>query len=420
MRKKTNQTDEVQEIKQKRRKQNKGNEEIAKGIEIANKAVEKEKKKRKKKVEEDTVDSSIPRIIKTIIIVMIAILIILLFKYRHIIGITFSKEITEADSIVIDIATSDNKFYEYQNEILIYSKGKLTTYSRYGKKTWEYTFDETFIPEINTAGKYIQVINKDNGQVYVFENKYESSRMKIDGTIKIASINKKGQSVIHYSKEGVKSDIGIFDKRGNEQYEITLKTDNIAKVLLSDNGNYLLMYEIETGGISVNSVLKIVDLKKSSEVKTLLEVENDIIYSLELENSNVMALTSSKIYNCNIVKESKRVFDIVDKNISNISIDKSGISYVYKEISDQENTIEFLNNRYKKIGSYKFKDSVKYFIYHNSLAYVVQNKEINVYNRWGMHIKKYNSNSIIAKPLVFNNGKNIALIYSNKIEIIGI
>lgn len=420
MRKKTNKSEEVQEVKQKRRKQNKENEELTKGIQIANKAVQKENKQRKKRLEQEDMDSKIAKPVKSILVIIIIVLIVVLFKYRHIIGITFSKDVTESDSIVIDIATSDNKVYAYQNELLMYSKGSLTTYSRYGKKTWEYTFDETFIPEINTAGKYIQVVNKDNGYVYVFENKYESSRKKIEGKIKLASINEKGQSVIHYSKEGVKSDIGIFDKKGNEQYEVTLKTENIANVLLSKNGRYLLMYEVETGGISVNSILKIVDLKKSQKVKTLLEIENDIIYDVELTNSKVMALTSSKVYTCNIAKESKRELNITNKNISNISIDKSGISYIYKEIADEENTVEFLNNRYNIIGTYKFKDSIKHFIYHNSLAYVIQNKEINIYNRWGMHIKKYNSNSIITNPIIFNDGKNIAVVYSNKIVVIGI
>ena len=51
---------------------------------------------------------------------------------------------------------------------------------------------------------------------------------------------------------------------------------------------------------------------------------------------------------------------------------------------------------------------------------MVQNKEINIYNRWGMHIKKYVSDSIITNPVVFNDGKNMAIIYSNKIVVIGI
>lgn len=421
MRRKQNRTEEVQKIKQKRRKQNKDNEELAKGVKIANKAVEKEKKQRKKYIErEENSENRTIKIIKIVLIVLVIFLLVMLFKYRHIIGISLSKEITELDSIIIDIATSENKVYAYQNEILVYSKGILTTYSRYGKKTWEYRFDENFIPEINTAGKYIQVVNKDNGYIYVFENKYESSRKKIEGTIKLASINEKGQSVVHYSKEGVKSDIGIFNKKGKELYEVTLKTENIVKVLLSNNGRYLLIYEVDTAGISINSVLKIVDLKKSKEVKDIIEIDNDIFYDIELDKSKVMLLTSNKVYICNILSESKTELDITDKNISNISIDKSGISYVCKQISSDKNTIEFLNKRYKSIGTYNFNDSVKDFIYYNSLAYVVQNKEINVYNRWGMHIKKYSSGSTITKPLVFNEGKNIALIYSNKIVVIGI
>lgn len=420
MKKKKNESEEVQKVTQKRRKQNKENDELSKGIKIANRAVQKEKKQRKEKITKASKEEKNTSIIKYILVLAVIVLLILLFKYRHIIGITFSKEITEEDSIVIETTTADNKVYPYQNELLVYSKGKLTTYSRYGKKTWEYTFDETFIPEINTNGKYIQVINKDSGYIYVFDNKYESCRKKIDGKIKLASINEKGKSVIHYSKEGIKSDIGIFDKKGKQQYEVTLKTENVASVMISKNGRYLLIYEVETGGISVNSILKIVDLRNSKQLYTLLEIENDVIYDISFTNSKVRVLTSHKVYTCNISAKNKKEFDISDKNISNISIDESGISYIYKEISDSENTIEILNNRYDSIGTYKFNDSVKEFIYHNSLAYIIQNKEINIYNRWGMHIKRYTSDSIITKPIIFNKGKNIAIVYSNKIIVIGI
>ena len=68
------------------------------------------------------------------------------------------KEISENEAIIIETTTSDNKVYAYQNELLVYSKGKLETYSRYGKKTWEYTFEETFIPEITTVKLNTRII----------------------------------------------------------------------------------------------------------------------------------------------------------------------------------------------------------------------------------------------------------------------
>jgi len=426
MGKKTNNDSKESEVKQKRRKQSKESKELNKGVEIANKALEKEKKKKikqkKKKSKREGKGNKTEGkpIAKYILLFLAIILIIILLKYRHIIGITFSKEITEDDSIVIETTTADNKVYAYQNEILVYSKGKLTTYSRYGKQTWEYTFDETFIPEITTNGKYIQVVNKDSGYIYVFDNRYESCRKKIDGTIKRASINSKGQSVIHYSKEGVKSSIGVYDKKGNEKYKITLKEENIAKIELSDNGRYLLLYEIDTQGISANSVIKIVDLSKSEEVKTALEINNDIIYDIILDNSKVYILTSNQVFIYNISSDSKKEYNISDKNISNISIDTSGVSYVHKEISDESNTLIVLNNMYEVVGEYKFNENIKYFNYYNSLAYVISNKEMNIYNRWGMHIKKFTSNSVIAEPIIFNNGKNIAINYSNRIVVIGI
>lgn len=170
----------------------------------------------------------------------------------------------------------------------------------------------------------------------------------------------------------------------------------------------------------MKSILKMVDLKKSEEVKTLLEIDNDIIYDIKSIKSQVMILTAKNIYMCNMVAGSIRQLDITDKNISNISIDKSGIAYIYKEMSNDENTIEILNSRFKNIGINKNNNGVKEFIYYNSLVYAVQNKEINIYNRWGMHIKRYKSESVITKPIVFNDGKNIAIVYSNKIVILGI
>lgn len=403
----------------KRRKQPKENVEISKGVDIANKAVQKEKKKREKKIKEKS-NGEKPKVFRYVLLILVAILFIVGSKYRHIIGITFMKEISEDEAIIIETTTSDNKVYAYQNELLVYSKGKLETYSRYGKKTWEYTFEETFIPEITTKGKYIQVVNKNNGYIYVFENKYESCRKKIDGTIKKASINEKGQSIIHYSKEGIKSNVGVYDKKGNEKYSITLTTENVAKVDISPNGRYAMIYEVETKGISPNSLVKVVDLNNDDKVTTSLEVCNDTIYDIKLTNSRIIAIGSDTVYNYDINSNSKREFRTDDKNISNIAIDKSGIAYVCKEISDESNTIVMLNNRYEEVGRHKYEENVKYFTYYNSLAIVTYNKEIDIYNRWGMHIKKFTANSTITNPIIFNEGKNIAINYSNKIVVIGI
>ena len=402
----------------KRRKQAKENADLSKGVDIANKAVEKEKEQ--KEVKEKT-NSKKSKILKYVLVICVILLLVGLFKYRHILGITFMKEISEDDAIVIETTTSENKVYAYQNELLVYSKGKLATYSKYGKKTWEYTFEETFIPDITTNGKYIQVVNKNNGYIYVFENKYESCRKKIDGTIKRASINEKGQSIIHYSKEGNKSNIGIYSKKGEEEYSITLTTENVAKVDISPNGRYALIYEVETKGISPNSLIKIVDLNNDDKVTTSLEVENDAIYDIKLTNLELMAISSDTVYKYNIKTGDKKEFKTDDKNIVNISIDKSGISYVCKEISDESNmAVVMLNNKYEEIGRHKLEENAKYFTYYNSLAVVTYNKEINIYNRWGMYIKKFNANSIITNPIIFNNGKNIAINYSNKIIVIGI
>ncbi|MDD2628074.1 MAG: DUF5711 family protein [Clostridia bacterium] len=335
---------------QKRRKASK---EISKGIEIVNNFNKKKKKqkennlKKAKKTRNREKNITKRRIIIFLLVVITIVLLFYIGKYRHILGITWEKHTTHKDIIIVETTSSENKIYAYKNEVLVYSKGELATYNRYGKKTWEYKFDETFIPDIKTNGKYIQVVNKEKGDLYIFENKYEICREKIGGKINLFNINARGESVIHYSKAGSKSVIGVYKKRGDKKYEVTLANPNIAEVLLSYNGKDVIYYEIGTEGVSVNTIIKMVDLSTDSKIEEIINVSNDIIYSITLKKNNVSVLCSDKIYSYNFITKSNKEINVLDENVLNINMDKTGIAYISKENATNKNKIVIKNNNRK-------------------------------------------------------------------------
>jgi len=86
------------------------------------------------------------------------------------------------EEVKVDIVSTEEDFYAMYNEdLLVYSNQVLSTYNSTGKKTWNYTLDQMFTPNIYIKGKYMIVSNNTSGNIYMFESKKEILNKKIDG-----------------------------------------------------------------------------------------------------------------------------------------------------------------------------------------------------------------------------------------------
>ena len=54
------------------------------------------------------------------------------------------------------------------------------------------------------------------------------------------------------------------------------------------------------------------------------------------------------------------------------------------------------------------------------LSYLVYQNNVKIYNKWGIKIKEINIKLYPKNIVLFNNGKTVALIYSNKIDVVNI
>lgn len=169
----------------KERKKEISEEELTKGVEIANNHKIKQEDIRskrigktlvevknelieKKQIEEENIRSH-KRLRIFILLVIISVLVYLFFYFGPILGISIYKNTGIDEKNKIDISSTSNDYYgTYCEDFLMYTDRKLTTYNLNGKKNWEYELQEVFIPKIYINDKYMAVVNTANSTIYFF------------------------------------------------------------------------------------------------------------------------------------------------------------------------------------------------------------------------------------------------------------
>ena len=357
------------------------------------------------------------QVITFLIFIIILIGIIIVNNYTAL-GIVINKEIDTEDAVQIELQTTIDKVLPFANGILVYSNGNIAIYNNYGRNTETIALEDTVDAHISTAGEYIQVINKDKSIVYVYKNKYEVARIKLDGRIYSGTINSKGTSVIEYSSNGSKTALGIYDNSGNIKYNIKPSNNIIGKYILSDNSKYLAYTDVDISGISAYTNVNLIDLTniKDNESNTniIYTLDNALAYDIYWDGRDVITRFDNAyvVYNTS----SKKVNEVKISEGQLVNIGDYEKKFAYTELDSNGNYLLALRKMFSdKIKTVDLSDVPKYFEYENGIVYVCYSKRIEAYNNSGVNIKKYNSDMVITKPVVFNNGRSIAMAISNKL-----
>lgn len=356
--------------------------------------------------------------ITTLIVCVVALLVIVVINNYAALGLVLNKNIDSEDAVQVELQTSNNQIIPFGNEILLYSNGTITIYNSYGKNTGKITLEDTVEADILTSGKYIQVINKDKGIVYVYKNKYEVARIKIDGKIYSGNINSDGTSVIEYSSTGNKTALGVYDNSGKMKYNIKLSNDIIGKYVLSDNSKYLAYVDVNVKGISAYTNINLINLSNIKEdeanIKTIHSGDNSLAYDMYWNGKKLITRFEENYIVYNTASNKKETVAISDGQL--VSIGDYDKKYAYIELDENGNYVlcirKMTSNNLKSV---QIEDAPKYFMYENGIAYVCYGKKIEAYNNLGMKIKTYDSDMVVTQPAVFNNGRSIAMTISNKL-----
>lgn len=351
-------------------------------------------------------------------ICVIAIIGIIIANNYTALGLVINKNIDGKNTIQVELQTSIDKILPFGNEILVYGKGKISIYNNYGKNTETIVLEDTVDADISTSGQYIQVLNKDKNIVYVYKNQYEVARIKVDGKIHSGTINGEGVSVIEYSSNGNKIVLGIYDNSGNVKYNVKPNNNIIGKYVLSDNSRYLVYADVDISGISAYTNVNLIDLydikEDESNSNKIYTIDNSLSYDIYWNGREVITRLDNSyiVYNTS----SKKINDVKISEGQVVNVGDYAKRFAYTELDGNGNyLLKFRKMSSDKVKTVVLNDVPKYFEYENGIAYVCYSKKIEVYNNSGTNIKNYNSDMVITKPVVFNDGRSVAIAISNKL-----
>lgn len=412
-------------------KSEKSENNLTKGIKIVDlhkEKLKKEREERQKMLSDEKKENNYTRFRKAILCLIIStiiVIVILFFYFGPLVGISLNRNIGIDEKKRIDIVSTDADIYdEYCSDLLIYSNQKVTTYNSRGVKNWEYSLSNQFTPKIYINNEFMAIANNSNGNIYLFENKKEILNTKIDGEINEIFLDENGNYVVEYSTSGYKKVLGVYSKNGKNLYNAYLSSDPIVYVEIIDGAKKLLVFQTNTSTFKVGINISMIDGSKENQIETIATLDNNFIYDLTIQNRNIIMLLDDKIVKCNIdTKDIANIYTFDSSQIMFISLSKNYYTMISKELKE-ENTAGYsiVSNRFdnSKISMLNITDSPKIVKNSGVLEYLVYQDSLQVINKWGIEVKNINIDFPPKDAIAFNNGKSIALIYSNKVYVVSI
>lgn len=409
----------------------KSDNDLNKGVKIVTSYKEKLKKQREQrkinikkinKPQETKIRSAVVGIIFSIII-----LILCLFVYfGPFMGIGLNRDTTIEDAKKIDIASSDfEKFDTYCSDLLIYSNQKIATYNSRGEKNWEYELSSQFNPSIYIKNRFMAITNNSNGKIYLFENKKEILNTKIDGNIDELFLDENGNYVVEYSTSGYKKVLGVYNKKGKNLYNAYMSADSLLDVRIMQNAKQLLVFQINTSTFKTGIDICLIDSMNTNQIKTIATIDNNLIYSLTIQNRNIIMLLDDKIVKCNI--DTGALSDLYSFDVSQlmyISLSNNYYCTVSKKLNSNSDKNEYVisSNRFDNtnISSFDINESPKMMKNSGVINYFIYQNKLQLVNKWGIEVKKLSLPFPPKDIIIFNNSRSVALIYTNKVYITNI
>ena len=361
-------------------------------------------------------------------VIIIVFLVYMYIEYGQILGLSIYKNNNLDNAKKIDIVSTDQDIYrQYNSDIIVYSNQIVKLYDTSAKDIFEFKLPEAFTPEIYSNNSYMMVVNKAKGIIYYFLGKDEILDKKIDGTVNAVYIDNDGNFALEYSASGYKKVVGVYDKSGNNLYNAYLDSNAILDIKLLNEGKKLIIAQVTTDSLTVGVSIKQIDGTKTNDnIKEIINLKNATLYNLTIKGQNIIMLLDSgiELYNIDTAKQSTiKSFDKLQASFIDIN---NNYYSIIEDKADIENTnnhnYAFETTEYdsKSLGNTSLQNIPKYIKSGKLIACLIYQDKLQVINKWCKVVKDIKIAFPPKDDLIFNNEKNLALIYSNKIYILNI
>lgn len=276
--------------------------------------------------------------------------------------------------------------------------------------------------------KYLILAEKEGKKIYFIQGDKKIWNKIIEGKIQRVCVNKNGYSAVIIEGTTYKSEIKMFDPKGEELFTIHLSQTIAMDFDISPDNKYICYGEISNSGTIINSSVKVVSVDKAKigeEGAVLSSYEGDkgqIILKLKYSNNDKIACmfddSISVINNGNMEKIED--FNNQENKINFMDIQITDAIIKVYEVSDESNTsskLEIKNVLTNTINYSNINAIVKnVYTSKNQMLAINLGKEIKVFNSSGWLVKDFVSTEEIRDVVM--NDIFTGIVYKDRVEIL--
>ena len=206
-----------------------------------------------------------------------------------------NKEVSKDELISIDKSTSNNdNIYAYDDKIVILNQNNLEIYNRNGnqEKTLEV---EISTPIFESNGKYLYIAEREGQSLYLISGNNIVWQKDLEGNIDNVCVNKNGYVAVNLEGTAYKSVIQVFDDTGSEVLTKYLSSTVVSDIALSNNNEELAIAKIDYSGITIKSIIEIIDVNKAETIKSHEANVGDLLININYHKNNLVCMYDTYI-----------------------------------------------------------------------------------------------------------------------------
>jgi len=254
-----------------------------------------------------------------------------------------NKEVSKEELVSIEKTSSNNEnIFAYDNKIVILNQNSLEIYNRNGNKEKELEV-EISSPIFETNNKFLYIAEKDGQNLYLISGNNIVWQKKLEGKIANICVNKNGYIAVDLKGTAYKNVIQVFNNEGSELLTKYISSEAVTDIALSNSNEELAIAKIDYSGITVKSLLEIIDINKAETVKIYESNANDLLVNINYNKNNVVCMYDTYI---NMIENGNthelKKFNEVDTLFASVDLNSSIV-----EVSrNTERNIKFKNKLY--------------------------------------------------------------------------
>lgn len=290
----------------------------------------------------------------------------------------------DASQNIIDNLNGESYAFEAYRDGYIYARnGKITYYTANQEPQWEVSGSKTS-PKLAVSDEYV-LTYYPNDKFVILTDGENTKKIKTDGGVSYAHINKRGYCALIMEENGFKNQVAVYDNTGKALYKWHNSDEYVTAVQLSDNNKHMIASAVGFDNNKVGAKILIFDITKKADAENV-KFNDAVICAMQfIGKKDFIVVLDNETVCCDINKKTNWKIDYNGKNLCTYDVNSIGnTALVFGDDSAMSGSeVLFYNRRGKLKGEGKTDKKVSQIDMQGSTALAVCERELKILNSKG-------------------------------------